>query len=402
MSSNNGDSKTSRKRSRQERDNTPPPEAKIQECDMIAYLLEAVRKKRVVEHEEETSLFQKLIIHWVGNRRLELWAAWEDGEIDFIFPEYPDLLFEDKLQEIWKNWEDYTYPLATWIEQFLLAYSEVARMNAVLTPWQEKSLETLDPQRNRKYDIVGSNVIVITDLLLNHLCRSRFPKLAISLQISLGPERFIPRETEVRITCADNEVEQLQRLSLLDEQHQASVMSSFLTKKNKELRKSLPPDIFLEDVLKNYDKSIKGRIERDFDQTRYLAELHVALVAQFQFESLGEILESGNAKKKQRGRTWHFVLNVQLSDRGELVLPWAVKIEYSLTRTEEKLYVMISPMKTLLHKTGTKKRVFEIEQDDKEKGFHDLVQRVRTWIRGIASNNNALRDIMEYLYICPA
>jgi len=116
---------------------------------MIAHLVKPGQKRRLLDHENETALFQKLIINYVGDRKLELWVAWEDGEIDFIFPEQPDLLFEESLQQIWRNWESQTDPLTAWIEEFLLKYNEVLRANADLSSWQERSIEVLDQKYNR-------------------------------------------------------------------------------------------------------------------------------------------------------------------------------------------------------------------------------------------------------------
>merc|ERR550534_2309655 len=150
----------------------------------------------------------------MGIRRLELWFAWEDGEIDFIFPENPDLLFEDKLQAIWKNWEDYTDPLLTWIEQFLLVYSEASRRNAVLSTWQEEALATLNSDRNKKYDVVNSTVIVVADAFVNEFTRKKFPSIRLSLQVTLSPKRFVFKETRVKVTSDDSEVGELNKLHI--------------------------------------------------------------------------------------------------------------------------------------------------------------------------------------------
>jgi len=363
---------------------------------MITHLLKAVQKNIVVEHEHDNSLFQKLNIHWLGHRILELWVAWEDGEMDFIFPENPDLLFHDKLEHVWQNWEDHTNPFAVWLEQFLLVYSEASRNDAILSEWQERSLETLDSQRKIKYDVAGNTVMVVADAMVTEFSRARFPSLSLALEISLSPKRYLIRNTRVRVTSENNKVGDLQRLLITDKSLTKTV-SDHLSKHNSKAKKSFRDDS-LDTVIKMFENMVNNRIKREYDQTIWLSELHVVLISHFGFQALGEIIETRNIPKRERGRIWHFILNLQLTDLGDIAIPWEVKIECSFGRNHQKLLVSVTTFKTIAHKLGNKQRVFDIDDEDKERGFYDLVEKVRTWVRGVTTNNNLLRDIIEHLY----
>jgi len=387
-----------RKRMRSVRDsvNTMTNDIEIPKGDMVAHLLKGVDKKIVVQHDQETSFFQKLNIHWIGERILELWVAWDDGEMDFIFPENPDLLFEDQLQQVWENWADYANPLGVWIEQFLSVYSESLRVNAVLSTWQENSVKTLASNRNKKYDVVGKKLVIWAEAVINEFSRTIFPSLAFTLQISISPSRYVSRRTKVKVTCDRKDAEHLRRLSITDESL-TEVVTTFLTRQNKTAGKSAPA--LLEYILTLFEKTMNERIRREYDNNRWFTELHVALISQFGFNALGEILGIYNGKKKESVRTWHFLLKLQLDEFGDIVIPWNVELQWSIKlKTVGKLHVSVSTMKTIAHIFGSKSKEFEITEEDIDGGFHDLADRVRKWVRVFITNNNIIRDGIEHLY----
>jgi len=393
---NEEDLKRKRKRSVRDSLNTMTNDINIPQGDMVAHLLKGVDKKIVIQHEQETSFFQKLHIHWIGERVLELWVAWEDGEMDFIFPENPDLLFEDQLQQVWENWGDYANPLGVWMEQFLLVYSESLRVNAQLSAWQENSLKTLASDRNKHYDVVGRKVVIRTEAMINEFSRAILPSLAFTLQIAISPSRYISRGTKVKVICDRKDEEHLRKLSMTDESL-TEVVSTHLTKQNKTAGRSAPA--LLEAVLALFEKAMNERIMREFDHNRFFTELHVALISQFGFNALGEILGIHSGKKKESVRTWHFLLKLQLDESGDIVIPWNVEIQWVIkAKSVGKLHVSVATMKTIAHIFGHKSKEFEIAQEDIDGGFHDLAERVRKWVRVFITNNNIIRDGVEYLY----
>jgi len=384
-----------KKRSNSDSVNTMTNSIMVPRGDMVAHLLKGFQNN-VVQHEQETSYFQKLNIHWIGERILELWVAWDDGEMDFIFPENQDLMFEDQLQQIWENWGDYTNPLEVWMEKFLLVYSESLRVNAVLSVWQEKSLNTLASCRNKNYNVVGRKVIISAQAMINEFSRGILPSLEFSLKIAISPTRYISRGTKVKVTCDTHEIEHLRRLSITDGSL-TEVLSTYLTKQNKAAGRSSPAR--LEAVLTSFEKLINERIKREYEHNRWFMELHVALISQFGFDTLGEILGIHSAKKKESVRTWHFLIKLQLDDFGDIVIPYNVEVQWSIrAKTVGKLHVNVATMKTIAHILGHKSKEFEIVQEDIDGGFHDLAKKARTWVRVFISNNNIIRDGIEYLY----
>lgn len=393
---NGEDFKRKRKRSVLDNVNTMTNDMKFLRGDMVAHLLKGVDKKIVVLHEQETSYFQKLNIHWIGERILELWVAWDDGEMDFIFPENPDLLFEDQLQQVWQNWGDYANPLGVWLEKFLFLYSESLRVNAVLSTWQENTLKTLTSCRNKNYDVVGRNIVICAQAMINESSRAILPSLAFILQISISPTRYISRGTKVKVTSDSNEAEHLRRLSITDKSL-TEIVTAYLTRINKNAGRSSP--LLLEEVLKSFEKIMNERIMREYNHNRWFTQLHVALISQFGFNSLGEILEIHSAKKKESIRTWHFLLKLQIDESGDIVIPWNVEIQWSFkAKTAGNLHVSLTTMKTISHICGRKSKEFELVQEDIDGGFHDLAEKVRKWVRVFITNNNIIRDGIEYLY----
>jgi len=237
-------------------------------------------------------------------------------------------------------------------------------------------------------------LIISADAILKEFCKERFPKLAITLQITLSHDEYLPSETKVIVISASGEQQELKQL-LITDTDLTNLVTAHLTKRN-NMNSSSPPDEDVQHVYELFENMIIGRITRDYDYKKSIAKLDIGLITEFGFQSLGEVVES--CKMFKRIRRWYFILNLQLVDGGELGIPFDVVFEYCAYKKEEKLMVNVTTMKTIAHKFACKQKVFEIIEEEKECGFHELLQRVRTWIRTVVTNNKALSDVIGCLY----